>query len=110
MGLIQRWREWERRERQRMRWAQITQEGRTSSSEFWTAHAEYGVVTRLLPFVLVLLGFAAGLPNFALLGIGVVAIIGTLAWSWRKESILKKQAEAQFQAWLKRQGNDSGSN
>ena len=62
----------------------------------------------MLPFLVVPLGIAAGLPDFAILGIGVVVLIGTLAWSWRKESLLKKQAEAQFQAWLKRQGNERG--
>lgn len=92
-----------------MHWAQTTEEGRRSSWEWWSARAANSAWTHLAPLVLVLLGFVVGLHELALLGIGVVAVIATLAWSWRKESRLKKQHEAEFRTWLKHQGTDDGA-
>ena len=37
----------------------------------------------------------------------VMTLIMTMAWSIRRESRLEKQQEIEFQAWLKRQGQDS---
>lgn len=98
--------EWQRREMQRVRWAQTSDEGRRRSRGGWSAHAAHSATVRLAPLLVVLLGFLAGIPKPALIGIAVVVVLAAVVWSLRDESQRRKQHEAEFEEWLKREGTE----